>query len=56
MRDSQIDSQSYIQNREEEDRGDQEKEKWSQTGETNLASKQFLSVLHSSEHSERFTK
>ena len=56
MRDSQIDSQSYIQNREEEDRGDQEEEKGSQTGEADIASNQFLSVLHSSEHPERFTK
>ena len=41
MRDTQRDSQSYIENREEGDRGDQEEKRGSQRGEANLASNQF---------------
>ena len=41
MRDTQRDSQSYIENREEGDRGDQEEKRGSQRGEANLASHQF---------------
>ena len=41
IRNSQRDSQSYIENREEGDRGDQEEKRGSQRGEANLVSNQI---------------
>ena len=56
-RDTKRDSQSYIEKREEGDRGDQEKKRGSQKGREQIYPViSFLSVLHSLEHTERFTE
>ena len=59
-RDTQRGSQSYMEEREEGDRGDQEEKRGSQKGRHSLASNQFPkcspSVLHSLKHPDRFTE
>ena len=51
---TQIDSQSYIEKREEGDRGDQEKKRGNQKGREQFSQYKSLSALHSPEHPVRF--